>query len=234
LKGARIGVPRKGLFGYSAASDRIGEEALEVLRQQGAVLVDPADIPTVSKIGDPEFEVLLYEFKADLNAYLARLGPTAPVRSLADAIRFNEVHRDREMPYFGQEIFEMAEKKGPLTEAAYTKALAECRRLSRTEGLDAVFAKHRLDALVMPTDSPAWVTDLVNGDHFLGGSSTIAAVSGYPHITVPGGFAFGLPVGISFIGPAWSEPTLFRLAYAFEQATKHRRAPRFARSAALD
>lgn len=231
LKGARIGVPRKRLFGYSDASDRIGEEALEVLGRQGAVIVDPADIPTLSKIGDPEFEVLLYEFKADLNAYLARLGPTAPVRSLADAIRFNETHRDREMPYFGQEIFEMAEKKGPLTEAAYRKALAECRRFSRTEGLDAVFAKHRLDALVMPTDSPAWVTDLVNGDHFLGGSSTIAAVSGYPHITVPGGFTFGLPVGVSFIGPAWSEPTLFRLAYAFEQATKHRRAPGYARSA---
>ena len=234
LKGARLGVPRKGLFGYSRASDRIAEEALDVLRRHGAVIVDPADIPTLDEIGRPEFEVLLYEFKADLNAYLARLGPSAPVRSLADAIRFNEAHRDREMPYFGQEIFEMAEKKGPLTERAYRQALGQCRRLSRTQGLDAVFAKHRLDALVMPTDSPAWVTDLVNGDHFLGGSSTIAAVAGYPHITVPGGFAFGLPVGISFIGPAWSEPTLFRLAYAFEQATKHRRAPGYARSAKLD
>ena len=227
LKGARIGVPRKGPFGYSDASDRIGEAALDVLRQHGAVIVDPADIPTLREIGDPEFEVLLYEFKADLNAYLARLGPGAPVRSLADAIAFNEAHRDREMPYFGQQIFEMAQKKGPLTEPAYRKALALCRRLSRTDGIDAVMATHRLDALVMPTDSPAWVTDLVNGDHFLGGSSTMAAVAGYPHITVPGGFAFGLPVGVSFIGRAWSEPTLFRLAYAFEQATTHRRAPGF-------
>ena len=228
LKGARIGVPRKRLFGYSDAADRIAEAALDVLRTQGAVLVDPADVPNVAEIGDPEFEVLLYEFKADLNAYLARLPASAPVRSLADAIRFNEKHEDREMPYFGQQIFEMAEKKGPLTDAAYRKALSQCRRLSRTEGIDAVMAKHRLDALVMPTDSPSWVTDLINGDHFVGGSSTIAAVSGYPHITVPGGFEFGLPVGISFIGRAWSEPTLFKLAYAFEQATKHRRPPAFA------
>ncbi len=230
LKGARIGVPRTRLFGYSDAADRIAEAALDVLKRQGAVLVDPADVPNTAEIGEPEFEVLLYEFKADLNAYLGRLPPGARVHSLAEAIRFNEAHKDTEMPYFGQQIFEMAEKKGPLSDPAYRKALNLCSRLSRTEGIDAVMTKHKLDALVMPTDSPAWVTDLVTGDHFLGGSSTIAAVSGYPHITVPGGFAFGLPVGISFIGRAWSEPTLFKLAYAFEQATKHRRPPSFART----
>jgi amidase len=233
LKGARIGVPRKKLFGYSDVTDRLAEQALAVLKAQGAVLVDPANLTTLDPLNDPEFEVLLYEFKADLNKYLAALAPAARVHSLADVIAFNDSNKDREMPFFGQEIMQRAQKKGPLTQPAYLKARRTCLRLSRTMGIDAVIATHKLDALVMPTDSPAWITDLLNGDHFLGGSSTIAAVAGYPHITVPGGFAHGLPVGISFIGPAWSEPMLFKLAYAYEQATKHRAPPKFLQTALL-
>ena len=233
LKGARIGIPRKKLFGYSPESDRAAESAMEVLKKAGAVIVDPADIPTMAQFGtdkpgaDAAFDVLLHEFKAGLNKYLAALGSKSPIKNLKEAIAFNEQHKDRELPYFGQEIFEMAEKKGPLTDAKYLQALRTCRRLSRTLGIDAVLTQHKLDALVCPTDSPAWLTDLVNGDHFTGGSSTLPAVAGYPHITVPAGLAFELPVGISFFGRAWSEPTLFKLAYAFEQATKARRAPRF-------
>ena len=221
LKGARIGVARH-YFGFNMHVDAIMKEALDALKQQGAILVDPADMTTAGKYDDTEFEVLLYEFKADLNEYLKPLKLT-----LADLIKFNEANRDREMPYFGQEIFEMAEKKGPLTDAAYKKALAKNHRLSRTEGIDATLKKHKLDALVAPTGGPVWPTDLINGDHFTGGFSTASAVAGYPHITVPAGFAFGLPVGISFFAGAWSEPTLLKLAYAFEQATKARKGPRF-------
>jgi amidase len=189
--------------------------------------VDPANIPTAGKFDDTEFEVLLYEFKADLNAYLASLGPRAPVRTLKDIIDFNERNREKEMPYFGQEIMLMAQKKGPLSERKYRTALATNLRMSRAQGIDAVIEKHRLDALIAPTGSPAWPTDLINGDHYLGASSTPAAVAGYPNIQVPAGFVHGLPVGISFFGKAWSEPALFRFAYAFEQATKHRRPPQF-------
>jgi amidase len=177
--------------------------------------------------------VLLYEFKADLNAYLATLGPAAPQKSLADLIKYNIANRDREMPYFNQELFERAEAKGPLTTPAYRTARAKCRRLSRSEGIDFALKSHKLGALVAPTGGPAWVTDLVNGDHFTGGSSTLAAVAGYPTVTVPAGFIFGLPVGISFIGPAWSEARLLRLAYAFEQQTHSRRPPRFLPTAAI-
>jgi amidase len=233
LKGARIGVARAKFFGYSTAADRLVEAALEVMRRAGAVLVDPADIPHSGEFDDAEFTVLLYEFKADLNAYLAGLGPAAPHKTLADLIAFNEKHRDRELPFFGQEIFAMAQEKGPLTDDAYIEALARCRRLSRTEGLDVVLAQHRLDALVAPTGSPPWPIDLVNGDHFLGGSSTAAAVAGYASITVPVGYAHGLPVGMSIIGAAWSEPTLIRLAYGYEQAAKPRTAPRFLPTADL-
>ena len=194
---------------------------------KAAILVDPADIPTPATYDDAELEVLLYELKADLNAYLATLGPTAPVRTLADVIAFNERERAREMPYFGQELFVQAEAKGPLTAPAYRKALAICRRLARTAGLDAVLAKHNLDAIVAPTGNPAWPTDPVNGDHFTGSSSTPAAVAGYPSVSVPMGYAWGLPVNLSFFGGAWSEPTLIRLAYAFEQITMHRKAPKF-------
>jgi amidase len=176
---------------------------------------------------------LLYEFKADLNAYLRDWAPTASCRTLADLIAFNERERAREMPYFGQEIFELSEAKGPLTEKAYLDALEKCARLSRAEGIDKVMDEHRLDAIVAPTGSPAWPIDLVNGDHFLGASSTPGAVSGYPHISVPVGHSFGLPVGLTFLGRPWSEGTLLGMAYAFEQAVHARRPPRYLPTADL-
>ena len=227
LRGARIGVARAKFFGYSEVTDRLAETAIGVLRREGAVVVDPADIPNAGTYDDAELAVLLFELKADLNAYLETLGPSAPVRSLADVIAFNERERAREMPYFGQELFVQAEAKGPLTTPAYRKALATCGRLARSRGIDAAMAKHKLDALVAPTGNPAWPTDVVNGDHFTGSSSTPAAVARYPSVSVPMGYAWGLPVNLSFIGTAWSEPTLIRLAYAFEQITMHRKAPAF-------
>jgi amidase len=227
LRGARIGVARKDFFGYSDVTDALINAAIATMKAQGAIIVDPADIATNSKLGDPEFEVLLYEFKADLNAYLASLGPKAPVKTLADIIAFNEQHKDQEMPWFGQEIMIRAQAKGPLSEKKYLDDLAKDMRLSRAEGIDATMTKYKLDAIVAPTGGPAWPTDLVNGDHFGGGSSTPAAVAGYPNINVPAGFTHELPVGISFFGRAYSEPTLIKLAYAYEQASKHRRAPRF-------
>jgi amidase len=226
LKGARIGVARNH-FGFNDRVDRVMEDAIAALRSAGAVIVDPANLATAGKFDEAEFEVLLYEFKADLNGYLASLGARAPHKSLADLIAFNEQHRDREMPYFGQELFLQAQKKGPLTDAAYTAARAKSRRLAGREGIDATLAKHRLDAIVAPSNGPAWPTDLVNGDHYTGGSSSPAAVAGYPSITVPAGFVFGLPVGISFTGAAWSEPTLIRLAAGFERAVAARRPPKF-------
>jgi amidase len=233
LRGARIGVARAKVFGYSASADKLVEAAIDVMKRAGAVIVDPADIPHLGEYDDAEFTVLLYEFKADLNAYLAGLGDQAPNKTLADLIAFNDGAHDRELPYFGQEIFTMAQEKGPLTDDAYIEALSHCRRLSRTEGLDVVFAKEKVDAIVAPTGSPPWTTDLVNGDHFLGASSTPAAVSGYPSVSVPVGYVRGLPVGMSFIGTAWSEPVLIRLAYAYEQAARPRRAPRFPATADL-
>jgi amidase len=226
LKGARIGVARK-YFGFNDAVDALMEESLDVMKRQGATLVDPADIETFGKFDDTELVVFLYELNADLNAYLARLGSSAPVRTLKDIIEFNDRNRQKEMPYFGQDLFIKAEAKGPLTEKAYLDALSKNHQLARTEGIDAIMNKHQLDALVAPTGGPAWLTDLVNGDHVGGGSSNAAAVAGYPNINVTAGSIFGLPVGISFFGRAWSEPTLIKLAYAFEQATKARQAPRF-------
>ncbi len=233
LKGTRIGVPRAKFFGYSDVTDRLAETAIEELKRQGAIIVDPADIPTAGQFDEAELEVLLYEFKADLNAYLTGLGPGAPVHSLTEIIAFNEANREREMPYFAQELMIQSEAKGPLTTPAYRKALAKCRRLSRQAGIDAVMDKFRLDALVAPTGNPPWPTDLINGDHFTGGSSTPAAVAGYPSISLPAGYSFGLPVGLLFFGRAWSEPTLIRLAYAYEQATKLRRPPAFLPTAEL-
>jgi amidase len=233
LTGARIGIARKKYFGYSPVTDTLINAAIADMKAQGAVIVDPADIPTAARLDDCELEVLLYEFKADLNAYLESLGPAAPVHSLQDLIRFNTREQEREMPFFGQELLLMSEKKGPLTSPAYRTALATCRTRARTAGIDAVLARFHLDALVAPTGSPAWTTDLVNGDHFLGASSTPAAVAGYPSITVPAGFAYGLPVGMSFIGPAWSEAKLIQLAFAYEQATHHRKPPQFLPTAPL-
>jgi amidase len=226
LKGARIGVARK-YFGFSDAVDALMEQALDAMKKQGAVLVDPADIETLGKFDESELLVFMYELKADLNAYLARLGPDAPVHTLKDIIEFNNRNRQKELPYFGQDLFLKAEAKGPLTEKAYLDAIETNHRLARTEGIDATMDKYHLDAIVAPTGGPAWLTDLVNGDHFAGGSSNAAAVAGYPNINVTAGTISGLPVGISFFGRAWSEPILIRLAFAFEQATKARQAPRF-------
>ena len=226
LKGARIGVARK-YFGFNDAVDALMEEALDVMKRQGATLVDPADIETLGKFDDSELLIFMYELKADLNSYLARLGPSASVRTLKDIIEFNDRNHQKEMPYFGQDLFVKAEAKGPLSEKEYLDALAKNHQLARTEGIDAIMDKNHLDALVAPTGGPAWLTDLINGDHSAGGSSNAAAVAGYPNINVTAGFISRLPVGISFFGRAWSEPTLIKLAYSFEQATKARQAPRF-------
>ncbi len=229
LRGARIGVLRNVFTGYSVETDAVFEDALRALKDLGAELVDPADIPTAKELRarDVEGVVLHYELKADMNAYLATLGPDAPARTLEDLIRFNAEHADQEMKYFGQEHFLTAQEKGPLTDQVYLDAVATSRRISREQGIDAVMNEHNLDALVAPTGAPAWPIDLINGDHFLGASSSPAAMAGYPLVTVPAGFIFGLPVGLTFMGRAFSEPTLIRLAYAFEQGTKVRRAPKF-------
>src|SRR5438093_4069174 len=234
LKGARIGVARKGVTGFNRDVDRLFGDAVATMQKLGAVIVDPAEIPHYNEYNETELEVLLYELKTDLNAYLATLGPSSRVKTLADVIAFNEAQRDREMPCFGQELFVRAQEKGPLTDKAYLDALAKNRRLAREEGLDAVLNEHKLDAIVAPTGGPAWLTDCAVGDHFGGGSSTPAAVAGYPAITVPCGFSFEMPVGIAFMGRAWSEPTLLRLAYAYEQATHRRKAPRYLPSLGLN
>ncbi|HEX8503161.1 MAG TPA: amidase [Pyrinomonadaceae bacterium] len=225
LRGARVGVARK-FFGFNDQVDKLMADAVDLLKREGATVVDPADLPSHGKFDAAEFEVLLYEFKADLNRHLAGLPPGDHPRTLKQLIEFNEKNRDREMPYFGQELFVRAEAKGPLTEPAYLKALRSSKALSQAQGVDAVMTKHNLDALVAPTGGPAWTTDLVNGDHFTGGSSTPAAVAGYPNVQVPAGYVYGLPVGISFFGRAFTEAKLIRLAYAYEQATRHRQPPR--------
>ena len=242
LRGARIGVLRAN-FGFHGDVDRVMEGALRALRDAGAVLVDPVALATTGKWDTTENDVLQYELKADMNAYLAEryrgvdaaatnaAGDPLP-RTLADLIAFNRRHAALEMPWFGQELFEQSDARGPLSDAAYQKAVADNRRLAGAEGIDATLASNHLDAIVAPTNGPAWTIDLVTGDHFGGGYSSPSAVAGYPHITVPAGFVHGLPVGLSFFAGAWSEPRLIGLAYAFEQATRARRAPTFRATAA--
>ena len=226
LEGARIGVARN-MAGFHPMTDAAFERAIESLRKAGAVIVDPANVPTVGKYDEAELDVLLYEFKAGVNAYLADRGSTVSVHTMDDVIAFNRANASAEMPYFGQEQMERAQSMGSLDDAKYRDAVATCRRLSRDEGLDAIMAQHSLDAIVAPSNGPSWPTDLINGDRYSGGNSSVAAVAGYPSITVPMGFADALPLGLSFIGRAWSEGRLIGLAYAFEQATNARRAPRF-------
>ncbi len=225
LRGARIGVVRK-LFFFGEKLDPVMNRAMEAMKKEGAILVDPVEIATLGKFDNSENTVLQYEFKADMHAYLAQF-PNAPMHSLKDIIEFNERNREKELLYFGQETMIASEKRGPLTDKAYQDALGKNHRLARAEGIDATMEKHNLDALIAPTGGPAWLTDLVNGDHDTGGSSSLAAVAGYPNINVPAGFVFGLPVGISFFGRAWSEPKLIQIAYAFEQATRVRKKPNF-------
>ena len=234
LKGARIGVART-LFGSDKRVAKIMESSLDAMKQAGAILID-VELKSSDTFGKTELEVLLFEYKADLNAYLGALGPQVKVHSMADVIKFNEENRAKVLPYFGQERMEAAQEKGPLTSKKYLNALAKNRELSRKEGIDAVMRKHRLHAIVCPSGGASWAIDLVNGD---GGrnwdmdSTSYAAVAGYPHITVPAGYIFGLPVGISFFAKAWQEPTLIALAYAFEQITKVRKPPQFLSTAEL-
>jgi amidase len=230
LKGARIGVARN-MCGTDARILALFEQSILVMKSLGAVVVDPANLPNFDKFGKTELEVLHYEFKADLNKYLA--GAKGRVKSMADVIKFNEENKARVMPYFGQEHMLTAQEKGGLRDKAYREALAKNHLLTRKNGIVAVMKKYKLDALIVPSGGPAWMIDLANGDaiNWDMESTSPAAVAGYPHITVPMGYIFGLPVGLSFFAKAWAEPTLIRLAYAFEQATKARVAPKFLKSA---
>ncbi|HEX4796815.1 MAG TPA: amidase [Humisphaera sp.] len=226
LRGARLGIARRTIRGNAKARAVI-EAAIETLKKMGAVLIDPADIPAQNRLGSSEGDLLQYEFKAGLNEYLAGLGPNAPVHSLAEIIEFNTKNADRELPFFGQETFLRSQERGPLTDKAYLDALANCRRFSRAEGIDALMDEQKLDAIVAPSGGPAGVTDLLYGNRDVGGSSSPAAIAGYPSITVPAGNMRGLPLGISFFGRAYSEPVLLKIAYAFEQASKARITPKF-------
>lgn len=235
LQGARIGVARN-MAGANPRILKIFDFCIEVMKKLGAEIIDPADVPNFDKFGKTELDVLHYEFKADLNKYLKSLSDGARVHSMADVIKFNEENSDKVLPYFGQEHMMTAVEKPSLSDKKYRDALAKNHLYARTKGLDAAMRKHKLDALVMPSGGPSWVIDLVNGDssNWDMESTSPAAVAGYPHITVPAGYVFGLPVGLSFVGKAWQEPTLIKFAYAFEQATQLRRTPRFLPSANLN
>jgi len=226
LKDSRIGVIRT-LFGFDVRVDEILEQCIETMKKKGAVIIDPIEIPSAKEHWDYEYQVLLYEFKETLNAYLSELGTDAPVKSLKEIIEFNEANKDKVMSIFGQDIMIKAQEKEGLEAKEYLDALENCRKLSRTEGLDKALKESKLDALIAPTGGPAWLTDHITGDHHSGGSSSLAAVSGYASITVPAGYIHGLPIGISFIGGPYSEPTLIRIAYSFEQATRIRVSPSF-------
>jgi len=230
LQGARIGVVRKQFGGRNDLVSAEVEKALEVLRAKGAVLVDVPEVPNTDKYAATELAVLLYELKAAMRDYLAEYAPTSPLKSLEDIVAYNEKHKAKVMPYFGQEHFLAAAAKGGLETPEYVEALANDRKYAREEGIDKVLKEHRLEALVAPTGGPAWLTDFVKGDAAGGSFTSPAAVAGYPHVTVPAGFVHGLPCGISFVGTAWSEPRLIALAYAFEQASRSRRAPTFPRT----
>lgn len=226
LNEVRIGVARN-YFGKNDRIDRIIEGAIKKLKELGAEIVDPVEIKTIDDLEDPEFEILLFDFKHDLNEYLAKYGPINSLKNIDDIIQFNKEHQEKVMPYFGQEIFTMANEKGPLTSNEYIEALDKCQRLAKDEGIDVVLKEHQLDAIMAPSGGAAWLIDYVNGDHFTGGSSSAVAVAGYPNITVPAGYVFGLPVGISFLGDAFQEPKLLKIAYSFEQATRIRKPPKF-------
>ena len=225
LAGKRIGIASE-MTGFNAKVDELFKQAIETMKEKGAEIVEDVKFENLRKWDEPSYQVLLYEFKADLNKYLLE-HPAAPVKSMEEIIEFNKKNADREMPWFAQEIFELAQSKGDLTSEEYLKALKDSKLFAGKEGIDVVMEKHNLDAIIAQTNGPAWTIDWVNGDHFSGGSSSPAAISGYPNITVPMGYVHGLPVGISFFGKAWSEPTLIKIAYAYEQATKHRKAPEF-------
>jgi len=231
LRGARLGIARK-FFQGNTIMDAFLNTCIDALKKAGADVIDPADLATHGQMDAPEQEGMLYEFKDGLNRYLTRLPAGSPARTLKDLIAFNEKNRDREMPFFAQELFIQAQAKGPLTDEKYVKAHADCVRLARQDGIDALLAKHKLDAIVTLTSGPAWFIDHVNGDRDTGGCTTPAAVAGYPHITVPAGFYSGLPIGLSFFSTAWSEPTLIKLAYLWEQQINARRKPTFAASVA--
>ncbi len=230
LKGARLGVARQ-LFGFNDPVDKMMIDVLKVLSGLGAVLVDPVNIPAFSKLGEMESEAMSYEFKADLNAYLAARG--GPMLTLADVISFNEKNRAREMPYFEQDLFVKAEARGPLSSKPYRDLESKLRSAAKQDGIDRAMIDQKLDALVAPTDAPAWLTDYVLGDHSLSNASMPAAVAGYPHVTVPAMQIYGLPVGLSFFGSPRTEVKLIRYAYAFEQAANARKPPRYSASVTL-
>ncbi len=226
LKGARIGVARN-FFGKNNLIDKVLNDAIDKMKEAGATIIDPTNLEPAKELKDAPFAVLLYDFKHDMNIYLAKYSNNPKVKTLKDLIEFNEKNKEKVMPYFSQEIMVMAEEKGPITDKEYIEALENCRKFTREEGIDKVMKEHKLDAIVAPSGGAAWPVDLINGDHFTFGSSSPAAVSGYASITVPAGYVFGLPVGLTFIGGPYHEPTLLKITYAFEQKLKIRQPPKY-------